>query len=42
MPEPTTYLGDPIDSVDPDRDFDHLHDKYIQRVWIDPNTGSNP
>ncbi len=25
-----------------DRDFDHLHDKYIQRVWIDPNTGSNP
>ena len=25
-----------------DRDFDHLHGTWIDRVWIDPNTGKTP
>ncbi len=25
-----------------DQDFDHLQGTHIQRIWIDPNTGSNP
>jgi predicted nucleic acid-binding protein len=23
-----------------DMDFDHLHGKYLDRIWIDPNTKS--
>jgi len=25
-----------------DKDFDHLHGKYLTRIWIDPKSKTNP